>query len=88
MPRATLEDIRGGTPEENKELSMEIFRGKKGPHRDIVVLNAAATLYVAGLAPTLKDAVHLAEEAIDSGKALSKLEEIRVFTNRADIINM
>jgi anthranilate phosphoribosyltransferase len=84
----TLADIVGGTPEDNVEISMEIFRGKKGPHRDIIVLNSAATLYVAGVAPTLVDAVKLAEVTIDSGKALKKLEEIRTFTNREDIKNL
>ncbi|MBN1774932.1 MAG: anthranilate phosphoribosyltransferase [Clostridiales bacterium] len=88
MKRVTLDDIRGGTPEENTEISMNVFRGQKGPHRDIVVLNSAATLYVAGLAPTLPDAVRLAEETIDSGKALRKLDQIRTFTNRDDIIDM
>ncbi|MDD4096879.1 MAG: anthranilate phosphoribosyltransferase [Oscillospiraceae bacterium] len=88
MTRVTLDDIRGGTPEENTGISMDVFRGKKGPHRDIVVLNAAATLYVAGMAPTLEEAVRLAGDTLDSGKALAKLEEIQNFTHREDIVNM
>lgn len=88
MKTCTLADIVGGTPEDNVKISMEIFHGKKGPHRDIIVLNSAATLYVAGNASTMTEAVKLAEETIDSGKALKKLEEIRAYTNREDIRNL
>lgn len=88
MTTYKLEDIVGGSPEENVEISMDIFRGKKGPHRDIVALNAAATLYVAGLAETFADAIRLADETIESGKALRKLEEIKAFTNSDAIVNM
>jgi len=88
LPRYTLEDLQGGSPAENAQISIEIFNGQKGAHRDIVVLNAAATLYVGQRAPSLADAVVLAQETLDSGKALAKLEEIRAFTNRDDIRNL
>ena len=88
LPRYTLEDLQGGSPAENAQISIEIFNGQKGAHRDIVVLNAAATLYVGQRAPSLADAVVLAQETLDSGKALAKLEEIRAFTNLDDIRNL
>jgi len=85
LPVYTLEDLQGGTPEENVEIALDIFKGQKGAHRDIVVLNAAATLYVGRQAKSIAEAVTLAQDALDSGKALAKLEEIRIFTNRDDI---
>ena len=85
LPVYTLEDLQGGTPEENVEIALDIFKGQKGAHRDIVVLNAAATLYVGRQAKSMAEAVTLAQDALDSGKALAKLEEIRIFTNRDDI---
>lgn len=88
LPRYTLEDLQGGSPAENAQISIEIFNGQKGAHRDIVVLNAAATLYVGQRAPSLAEAVILAQKTLDTGKALAKLEEIRAFTNRDDIRNL
>lgn len=81
----TLEDLQGGTPADNVRISLDILNGQKGPHRDIVVLNAGATIYVGQKAASLAEGVKLAEEAIDSGKAFEKLEQIREFTNRDDI---
>jgi len=88
LPVYTLQDLQGGTPAENVQISLDIFNGQKGAHRDIVVLNAAATLYVGQQAASLAEAVVLAQETLDSGKAMAKLEEIRAFTNRDDIRNL
>jgi len=85
LPTYTLEDLQGGTPAENVQIALEILQGQKGAHRDIAVLNAAATIYIGQKAANLHDAVKLAEDALDSGKAFAKLEEIRAFTNRDDI---
>ena len=85
LPVYTLEDLQGGTPDENARIALDILSGQKGAHRDIVVLNAAATLYVGRQAKSMAEAVTLAQDALDSGKALAKLEEIRIFTNRDDI---
>ncbi len=81
MTRCTKEELVGGTPQENAEITKEILAGKKGPARDAVVLNAAAALHVAKEIP-MQDAVKLAEELIDSGKAQKKLEEFVSFTNK------
>lgn len=77
---AVANDIAGGTPAENAQDIIYILKGEKGPKRDIVVMNAAAALYVAGKADSIKDAVSLAEDAIDSGKAMEKLEQFRDFS--------
>lgn len=79
---ADLEEIKGGTPEDNKEIILNILNDKeKGPKRDVVVLNAAVALYAADKVDDIKDGIKLAEESIDSGKALEKLEAMKKFTN-------
>lgn len=68
----------GGDRETNARILMEILEGRdRGPRRDIVVLNAAAALVVAGIAPDLAAARALAEESLDRGAALAKLEALR-----------
>lgn len=80
MKRCTKEDLRGGSPEENAQITRDILSGKEtGAKRDTVLVNAAAGLYIAGLAPSLKDGVAKAQELINNGKATETLEEyIRV----------
>ncbi|MFH1424335.1 MAG: anthranilate phosphoribosyltransferase [archaeon] len=65
--------------ESSAETILRILKGAKGPERDIVVLNAATTIYVGGRAETIKEGVGLAENSIDSGKALEKLNLLRRF---------
>lgn len=80
MKRCTKEDLRGGSPDENAQITRDILFGKEtGAKRDTVLVNAAAGLYIAGLAPSLKDGVAKAQELINNGKAAETLEEyIRV----------
>ncbi len=76
MERGTKEDLLGGTPEENAQITRAILSGEeRGPKRDAVLLNAGAGLYVAGKAPILSDGIRLAAELIDNGSATRKLEE-------------
>ncbi len=76
MKRCTKEDLRGGSPDENAQLTRDILSGKEtGAKRDTVLVNAAAGLYIAGLAPSLKDGVAKAQELINNGKATETLEE-------------
>lgn len=82
LSRAKIEDLIGGTAEENSKITLGILNGEKGPKRDIVLMNTAAALIAGDAAKTLSDAVKKASHAIDSGAALKKLEEIKVFTNR------
>jgi anthranilate phosphoribosyltransferase len=80
--RAKKEDLLGGTAEENAQITIDILKGKKGPKRDITLMNAAVALIAGDMAKSLSEAVKKASEAIDSGAAFKKLEEIRVVTNR------
>ena len=80
--RCQKEDLQGGTPEENAEITREILKGEeKGAKRQAVCLNAGAALYIAGKAGTIEEGVRMAEELIDSGAALKKLEEFIEETN-------
>jgi anthranilate phosphoribosyltransferase len=81
--RASLETIRGGTPEENAEICVSVLRGEGGPRRDIVLMNAGAALVAAGLAGKIPDGVARAVQSIDSGAAYAKLEALRLKTKFA-----
>lgn len=77
MKRASLADIQGGTPKENAQIILDIFSGAKGAKRDIVLLNAGASIYVGKKADSIEQGVALATQIIDSGKALDKLNQLR-----------
>lgn len=77
LKRAQKSDVVGGSAEENAKITLDILNGAAGPKRDIVLLNAAAGLYIAKKADTLRDGVKLADELISSGAALKKCEEFR-----------
>ncbi len=80
---ASLEGLAGGDPEENAALIRRILEGKEqGSGRSACVLNAAAAIYVGEEAPSLEDAVTVAESALDSGAALDALERLKDATNR------
>jgi anthranilate phosphoribosyltransferase len=82
LPVGKKEDITGGDARENAVITTETLKGKIGPRRDIVLLNAAAGLAASGKAKDLRDGIRIAAESIDSGAALKKLEELKKFTNR------
>jgi anthranilate phosphoribosyltransferase len=82
LPREKPEALRGGHPAENAAALIELLNGKKGPLRDITVLNAAAALIVAGRATGLSEGVALAQKAIDSGEAEGRLRRLVAITNR------
>lgn len=83
LQRGQKGDLLGGTPQENAEITRAILTGdERGAKRDAAVINAAAALFVAGKATGMKAAVKLAEETIDSGAALRKLEEFVEISNR------
>ena len=80
--KCSIEDLVGGDPKENARITLDILKGQKGPKRNAVVLNSAAGLYAAGAAESIGDGVKIAEDMIDSGKALQQLENFIEFTNR------
>jgi anthranilate phosphoribosyltransferase len=78
--RATLDDLKGGSVEDNAEILRSILDGRPGPKRDIAVVNAAPAIVVSGLADGFVEAVALANEAIDSGDARAVLQRSLAFT--------
>lgn len=84
LPRATLADLKGGDAQTNAEAIRSVLSGTKGPFRDIVLMNAAAALIVAGKAKDLKDGVAQAARAIDSGSAHKCLKNLVKISNEAD----
>ncbi|MBO5293600.1 MAG: anthranilate phosphoribosyltransferase [Lachnospiraceae bacterium] len=81
MKKCSREELVGGTPQENARITRDILSGVKGPKRDAVVLNSAAALYIAKPELTMEGAVSLAQETIDSGKALAQLEKFIELSN-------
>ncbi len=80
---ARLADVAGGTPEVNMRITRAVLAGQSGAPRDIVVLNAAATLALGKKARNLREGIARAEEAIDSGAAARKLQQLIEFSQQA-----
>jgi len=73
---AKLKEIKGGTPEDNARILRSILKGERGPRRNIAVMNAAAAIVAANRASDLKEGARIAQESIDSGRALEKLDAL------------
>ena len=83
--RCTKEELAGGTPQENAEITLAILKGReKGPKRNTVLMNAGASLYIGGKAESFQDGVGLAAQLIDSGRALATLHKFIDVSNRAE----
>lgn len=82
LPRAGIEDLQGKDIAVNARIILDILSGQRGPKRDIVVLNSAASLYAADKVTSIKGGITLAQEAIDSGKALAKLELLKEYSRK------
>src|SRR5229473_999972 len=81
VSRAPLESVRGATTAENAAIIRRVLAGEAGPQRDIVVINAAAALVAAGVAPNLREAANLAGKALSLGAASAKLAALAAFTS-------
>lgn len=82
LRRCALQELIGGTPEENAQIARDILTGKeKGPKRDIVVMNAGMSLYLGKDGISLEEGIQMAQEILDSGKAYEKLQEFVKLTN-------
>ncbi len=79
--KCSKDDLKGGTPEENAQITRDILSGAKGPKREAVLLNAGAALYIGGKAESFKEGIDLAAQLIDSGKALETLEKFILVSN-------
>ncbi len=81
LKEAQIQDVMGGGPKENARICLSILEGEKGPKRDMVVMNAAAAIYIAKGVKDLKEAAQLAQESIDSGRARQVLSNLIKLTN-------
>jgi anthranilate phosphoribosyltransferase len=75
LKRCSLSELIGGTPQENRKIALNILNGQQGAKRDIVILNSAVCLYMFYNNMTLKQCLGMAQDMIDSKKALNKLDE-------------
>lgn len=80
--RCTKDDLKGGTPAENAAITRAILSGEKGHKRNSVLLNAGAALCIGEKADSIAEGIKLAEEIIDSGKAVETLEKLIVLSNK------
>jgi anthranilate phosphoribosyltransferase len=77
MTKSAPDALRGGDAEDNASIARRVLAGEPGPQRDVVLLNAAAALLIAGSVSRIQDGLALAADAIDNGKAAAVLEELR-----------
>ena len=82
--RCTRDDLKGGTPKENAEITLAILNGERGHKRNAVLMNAGAALYIGGKADSMKDGIALAASIIDSGRAMETLQKLIEVSNRPE----
>jgi anthranilate phosphoribosyltransferase len=82
LPRASIEQLQGGDATTNAHLLRNVLEGENSPCRDVVLVNAAAALTLAGKANNFMEGVERAAEALDSGAARAKLQTLVEFTQR------
>jgi anthranilate phosphoribosyltransferase len=82
LQSAPTEEVRGGTVEANLALANRVLNGEKGPARDVVLLNAGAGLYVAGLAGSIEEGVRRAAQELDSGRVRQKVGQVAAASQR------
>jgi anthranilate phosphoribosyltransferase len=86
VPRCDPADLRGGSPDENAAAIRAVFAGENGGRRSAVLLNAAGAIAAAGHAPDLGEGLGLAREAVDSGAAAARLEELIAFSQASEVV--
>ncbi|MEI5908729.1 anthranilate phosphoribosyltransferase [Bacillus spongiae] len=80
LPLYSLQDIKGGSPQENAEILLNVLKGKEGAHLDTVLLNAGLAMFTANKVESIAEGVKVARESVTSGSALNKLREIQKIT--------
>jgi anthranilate phosphoribosyltransferase len=85
LQRSALETLKVDSAEQSLEVIREVLNGQEGPARNIVCLNAAAALYVAGLSDDLGAGVALAQQQLESGRAKQVLDDLVTFSNAAGV---
>ena len=78
----SINDLQGGTPKENAAKILALFKGEKGPYRDIVLLNAAAGFCVTECAKNFEEGISIAKSIIDNGKAINTLNNLIKTSNQ------
>ncbi len=86
VERCDPSELRGGSPEENAAAIRAVFAGQNGGRRSAVLLNAAGAIAASGHARDLRDGLGLAREAVDSGAAASRLEELIAFSRESEVV--
>jgi anthranilate phosphoribosyltransferase len=81
LPRCSVEELRGGTPDENAAAIREVFAGADGGRRSAILLNAAGAIAAAGHAADLREGLEVARDAVDSGSAAERLERLIAFSH-------
>ena len=82
LPQRSIEEIRGGTKEENAATMRRLFEGEEGPLRDYVLVNSAGVLLVGDLVSNIKEGIAMAANVIDSGAAMDKLERVAALSQK------
>ncbi|MBL0387970.1 anthranilate phosphoribosyltransferase [Tumebacillus sp. ITR2] len=82
LSRHAIEELRGGDAVTNAAIARHVLQGHYGAARDVVAFNAGATIYVAGLASSIREGVELAKQALDSGRALAVLQQLAITTQQ------
>jgi anthranilate phosphoribosyltransferase len=85
VPRCDPDELRGGSPQENAAAMRAVFEGEDGGRRSAILLNAAGAIAAAGHADDLREGLGLAKEALDSGAAAARLEELIRFSQAAEV---
>jgi anthranilate phosphoribosyltransferase len=85
VPRCDPAELRGGSPEENANAIRAVFAGEEGGRRSAILLNAAGAIAAAGRAGDLREGLELAREAVDSGAAAARLNELIAFSRAAEV---
>jgi anthranilate phosphoribosyltransferase len=80
LPRCTVDELRGGAPDANAEAIRDVLAGADGGRRSAILLNAAGAIAAAGHAADLREGLEIAREAIDSGAAAERLEQLIAFS--------
>jgi anthranilate phosphoribosyltransferase len=81
--RCNKEDLEGGSPQENAQITRDVLSGAKGPQRDAVLLNSAAAIHIARPEVSIEEGIGIAAHTIDSGKALAQLEQFIKLSHEA-----
>lgn len=83
VKKASLNDIRGGSAKQNTKAVLDVLSGKRGPKRDIVLVNASVGLMAAGKVKNFREGVRLAADSIDTRRAMDKLDQLIFMTNKS-----